>query len=177
MAPLQAYVLLSLLFQCILAITVIPLTFAVPKPYESHVKPVSSGSNLLSRIVPSFNADSGFDQIPDTFWKSANEGSIVYPSQDSFVRGSIEAAAKHQHLVVRPDIVWLTVLAQMNFYLRKNGEEMDVRSKFDNFQGGGLLHGLALAQPTMWFGMFIQARIRTDWLVEWMRPISLQVLA
>jgi hypothetical protein len=170
MAPLQASVHPFLFSHCILAVTVIPLTLTVLKPYESHMKPVLSGSYLLSRIIPSLNADGVFDKIPDTFWKKSSEGSIVYPSRDSFVRGSINAAAQHQHLIIQPDIVWLTALAQMNFYLRKNGEEKDVRSKFDNFQGDGLLHSLALAQPTMWFGLFIQTRIRTDWRVEWMRP-------
>lgn len=46
----------------------------------------------------------------------------VYPTSDGFVRGAIDAWAQHQHLVIRPDEVWFSILAQMNFYMQRNAE-------------------------------------------------------
>ncbi|KAK2616329.1 hypothetical protein QQS21_000763 [Conoideocrella luteorostrata] len=96
--------------------------------------------------------------------------SNTYPSSDSFVRGSIVAWANHQSLVLRPDVIWFEILAQLNFYMTKNAES--VRHMFVDFQGKKEI----MVQDTTWenvinaFGKEIQKRVKTDWLLGWVTP-------
>jgi hypothetical protein len=62
-----------------------------------------------------------------------------YVMKDSFVRGTIEAGAKHQHLAFRAGDVWLTILAQMNFNLRRHGQKKDALDKFENLRSSAVL--------------------------------------
>jgi hypothetical protein len=166
MVLLQDFVFLSFFFCCAFAVTVIPLTLALPKVYDGPAKPVSSGSDLFSRFIPSF-VETAYSSIPDRYWKGKIEGSTSHAMGDSFVHGSIEAGAKHQHLAIAPNTVWLTILTQMSFYLRKHAEENDVRNKFNNLEGFVLLNILMLGEPQKWFGALISGRSRTAWLTNW----------
>lgn len=58
----------------------------------------------------------------------------LYASSDSLVRGAIDAWAQHQHLVLRPDVVWFEILAQFDLYMAKHAEEL--RHLFVNFMMG-----------------------------------------
>jgi hypothetical protein len=111
-----------------------------------------------------------YTPYPDEYWKLANNGSTSYASRDSFVRGSIEAGAQHQHLVISPDIVWLTILTQMNFYLRKHERDKDVRNNFENLPRAGPFNALMFGEPQKWWGNFILLGNRTDWLLDWIQP-------
>jgi len=97
-------------------------------------------------------------------------GSSVYPTSDGFIRGTIDAWAQHQHLVLRPEEVWFEILAQMNFYMSANSEA--IRNLFVDFQGQEEI----LIEDYTWelvLGRFkyeIQKRVKTDWLLDWIMP-------
>ncbi|KAG5993266.1 hypothetical protein E4U43_003555 [Claviceps pusilla] len=94
----------------------------------------------------------------------------VYPSSDSFVRGSIVAWANHQSLVLRPDVIWFEILAQLNFYMTANAESL--RHLFVDFEGKEEI----VVQEASWhaviasFGGAIQRLVKTDWLLDWVTP-------
>ncbi|KAF2434087.1 hypothetical protein EJ08DRAFT_23030 [Tothia fuscella] len=115
------FIQLSLAYHAF-AVTVIPSTLNQPKPYESEAKPICSDYDLLFKLNPRLApnvtypfVDGRFDprliqnedlqlEIVDysTFgWPNAlNETTGIYASQDSLVRGAMDAGAKHQHLLV-----------------------------------------------------------------------------
>jgi hypothetical protein len=99
----------------------------------------------------------------------ASEG--IRPSSDSFVSGAIDAWGRHQHLVIRPDEVWFTILVQMNFYMIRHAEE--VRHLFVNHTGQ---QEIKVETCCSWhevltiFQYEIQERVNTPWLLDWIKP-------
>lgn len=94
----------------------------------------------------------------------------IYPSSDSFVRGTIDAWAQHQHLVLRPDEVWFQILTQMNFYMSAHGEEL--RDLFVNHEGKETITimGKTWESIILRFQDEIQKRLKTPWMLDWIRP-------
>ncbi|KAF1808386.1 hypothetical protein P152DRAFT_384958, partial [Eremomyces bilateralis CBS 781.70] len=94
----------------------------------------------------------------------------TYASSDSFVRSAIQAWGQHHHLVIRPDEIWFTILAQMNFYMNAHAE--DVREVFVAFEGKQEIK----IQDFTWnlvigrFAEEIQKRVKTPWLLDWVMP-------
>jgi hypothetical protein len=81
------------------AVIVIPLTLNLPKPYESTALPATSDYDLLVNINPNLKRANGpkeiLTQSIDTMQGGINVKSGIYAAQDSFVRGAIDASAKH----------------------------------------------------------------------------------
>jgi hypothetical protein len=134
MASVWTYSLLFSLPLYTIAVTVVPLTLNTPQPYESNVKPAYSEYDLLWKLDPQLipketypfvngkfnpqlvrNEDLQID-INDFSSHSSygptaiNETSGIYESKDSLVHSAIEAGIKKQHLVMRPEDVWFTIL-------------------------------------------------------------------
>src|ERR1700761_5565492 len=57
-------------------------------------------------------------------WHGLKETDGVLPSADGFVRGAFEAWGRHLHFVIRPEEVWVTILVQINFYMKRHAEEI-----------------------------------------------------
>ncbi|KAI9151353.1 hypothetical protein HJFPF1_08555 [Paramyrothecium foliicola] len=94
----------------------------------------------------------------------------VFPSSDGLVRGAIEAWAQHQHLVLRPDEIWFEILAQLNFYMTAHAE--DIRHLFVDHEGKEEIEvwEFTWRDVVAAFAGEIQARVKTDWLLEWIMP-------
>jgi hypothetical protein len=158
----------------------------LPKPYETNDKPSEGSFDIVSPFIPFSMGDkaNAFPTILDTArmapsekglaWTStSNESVVVYSSQDSFVRGAIEAATKHQHFEIRPDEVWVTILSQMNFYFKKHQDDPNIMAQFDNIQRNtSQVYYFAM----MWVPQFspfeaeIRLRNKTDWIYDWIQP-------
>jgi hypothetical protein len=174
MATILGLLLCSILCHPIHAVIVVPLTLSLPKPYESSVKPASSDYDLLFKIDPDLaRGDNPVEHIDQSSYSIRGNLSRVsiYAAQDSFFRGAIDASARHQHLVLRPQDVWLTVLTQLSYYMRKHKDDTPLRNMWDNFDTG------VLPKNNLWvmFGngmdnwtqrMFKQ-RDKTNWLLNW----------
>ncbi|EAL62045.1 hypothetical protein DDB_G0290823 [Dictyostelium discoideum AX4] len=52
---------------------------------------------------------------------------------NSFIYSAWESYNNHNHLVLRPDNIWMAILTQLSFYINKNSEEL--REKFVDFTG------------------------------------------
>lgn len=150
----------------------IPLSPIPPIPLNASAA-ASSPTDLFRRSCPEEFAES-LPYTPEILFSSYPPASFlndaVYVSSGSFVRGAIEAWAKHQHLVLRPDEVWFEILAQLNFYMGRNAES--VRHLF--VEGGG--RGEIVVAGGSWeeilesFGEEIQGRVKTPWLLDWATP-------
>jgi hypothetical protein len=95
----------------------------------------------------------------------------IRPSADSFVSGAIDAWGRHQHLVIRPDEVWFTILVQMNFYMIRHAEQ--IRHLFVNHTGQ---QEIVVETCCSWHAVLdlfqyeIQQRVNTPWLLDWITP-------
>jgi len=94
----------------------------------------------------------------------------LQPSSDSFTRGAIQAWGEHHHFVIRPEEVWFTILTQMNFYMNSHAEE--IRDLFVDHEGQEVIY----IEDFTWklvlirFQEEIQARVKTEWLQDWIMP-------
>jgi hypothetical protein len=180
MAIFRSFLIHSILSYCTLSVTVIPLALNLPKPYPNDVVPVASDHDLLVKIAPGLElngqkhhvATSSYSYGP---WSNGiNKTSGLYAGQDSFVRGAIDASARQQHLVLRPDDVWYTILTQLGFYLRKHKDDQTVRGIWDNFDGRPLPknNGWVWIAGGMDYvlNMVFKQRSKANWLSDWVRP-------
>jgi hypothetical protein len=75
-----------------------------------------------------------------------NASSNVYASANGFLEGAYRAYTNHNHLIIRPEDVWLAVLVQLNFYINANAEAL--RDMFVRHEGK---KDLVLFDPTVDF--------------------------
>lgn len=156
------------------SVTVFPSN-VLPRKYNGPDSPSHSAEELFKSSVPSLiNGNrthiitSSHDSVE--FSDGSGSGVSYVPSSDSFVRGAIEAWGQHMHLVVRPDEVWYAVLVQINYYMVSHAEE--IRHLFVDHEGKEeiIVKGRTIDIIIAAFGAAIQARIKTDWLLDWIRP-------
>lgn len=155
----------------------VPISNVKPLPLRT-TGVVSSASALLQQSCPDIIQSSKKNSLSKIIVSSYSSGindvaildDLLFPSSDSFIRGAIDAWAQHQTLVLRPDVVWFEILAQLNLYMTKHAE--DVRSLFVSFQGQEEI----IVRDWTWreiidrFKSEIQRRVKTDWLEEWITP-------
>lgn len=168
MAKLTLF-LISHLIAISTAIT-IPLSPLPAIPLNTSTS-ASSPADLFHRSCPEEFASS-LPYTPEILFSSypSSLNGTVYVSSGSFVRGAIEAWAKHQHLVLRPDEVWFEILAQLNFYMSRNAER--VRHLFVEHDGRKeiVVAGRSWDEMLESFGEEIQHRVKTPWLLDWATP-------
>jgi hypothetical protein len=170
MAHVRVLLIYSVLSYYIAAVTIIPLTLNLPKPYESAEAPATSDSDLLSKLHINTSLNTGAFYSQYSFDNSPLQG--IYASQDSFVRGAIDAGAKHQHLVIQPQDVWLTILKQLSFYLRKHKDDKEVLENLDNLGGKTTepMYALYMRVLDTWVATQFNLRSKANWLLNWARP-------
>jgi hypothetical protein len=125
MLVIRDLLVLSSFLSSLLAVTVIPSTLALPRPYVNKTKPATSNEVLFHNILRTTDKVGIFADGAQDVWRSEGD---LYASQDSFVRGFIEAAVQHQHLVIHPEDVWFTILTQMSFWLGRSGKPGDAQA-------------------------------------------------
>jgi hypothetical protein len=174
MRHLQIFILSSIISYSAAAVTVIPLTLNLPKPYESTIAPVTSDSELLSKLHGNTTSNSNHLYMSIHLWERSNKVPLndTYASQDSFFRGAIDAGAKHQHLVIQPQDVWLTILKQLSFYLRKHKDDKEVAEVWDNLDGKQTppMYGMWVTSTANWVLGQFNLRSKADWMRDWVRP-------
>ncbi|KAK0609704.1 hypothetical protein B0T17DRAFT_501269 [Bombardia bombarda] len=165
------------LFTCISPTTFASVTIlpgAKPKAYTGG-RGVASASDFFHQSTPNelWNTSTKPQLILSSYDGSkfsADAG--IRPSSDSFVRGAIQAWGEHLHLVIRPDEVWFTILAQMNFYMQANAES--VRDLFVTSKRGEKetirIEAETWYQVISSFQYAIQQKVKTSWLLDWIQP-------
>jgi hypothetical protein len=151
----------------------------------SDVKPLSfdsstaaaSATELLNMSCPNEFASQPSARVLMSSFAAFNEedrsslpDGTIFPSSDGFVRGALDAWARHQQLVLRPDEVWFEILVQLNFFMKAHAE--DVRDIFVSHQGKEEIEVWAddWVNVVSFMAEEIQNRVKTDWLLEWIMP-------
>lgn len=153
-----------------LAITVFPSN-TTPLPYNAErSQPLATTPDILfEHSCPNeHNTHTNASVIISS--QLPFDSGTIYPSSDSFIRGTIDAWSQHQHLVLRPDEVWFQILTQMNFYMSEHSEEL--RDLFVSHEGKEKI----LVVDTTWEAVIfrfqdeIQKRLKTPWMLDWIKP-------
>jgi len=174
MVLVRVFLLHSFLSCYAAAVTVIPLTLNLPKRYESTEAPATSDIDLLSKLHANTTLNSNNVVYSSYIWERLNKVPLsgIYASQDSLFRGAIDAGSKHQHLVIQPQDVWLTILKQLSFYLRKHKDDKEVSENWDNLEGKntGSMFALVMRGMNIWVRDQFNLRSKANWLLNWVRP-------
>jgi hypothetical protein len=170
---LNVFITFSLILFCTEAsVLIIPTGEAMPKAYSG------TGSSPASTSLEDFfhvSAPRAFTKAQEVItsshsaWNAMND---LRPSSDSFVRGAIEAWGLHQHLVIRPEEIWFTILVQMNFYMSRTANAEALRDIFVSHRGPQEIElmDLNITNALSRFRFAIQARVKTPWLMDWIVP-------
>eukprot|EP01132_Coremiostelium_polycephalum_P004553 gene4553-5673_t len=102
--------------------------------------------------------------------------SSIYLGRNSFILSAYEAYAKHHHLVLRPDDIWIAIMVQFSCYV--NANENKLRNKFVDFQGKkeleikseGNLFNAPYDQMTVRMAELLSKNIRDPSLASWAIP-------
>lgn len=101
-------------------VTIFPTSHPT-RPLESIVYATDS-YDLLNEACS--NECSSDTKIFVSSFDNLSVDDAICPSSGSFVRGAIEAWARHLHLVLRPEDIWFAILVQINFYMEANAEKL-----------------------------------------------------
>ncbi|PHH66013.1 hypothetical protein CDD81_538 [Ophiocordyceps australis] len=137
---------------------------------------VASSKELLGQSAPEVLAGGNTVQVIASSWNQLEPSDMaikngqLYASSDSFVRGAIDAWAHHQQLILRPEVIWFEILAQLNLYAAKHAEEL--RHLFVDFEGKKeiVVRELTWQRVIDAFRGEIQSRVKTAWLRDWITP-------
>lgn len=84
----------------------------------------SNTANLLDRSCPEQYKKVKDNHILQSSFDNITVESKIQPSANGFVNAAVTAYSDHQHLEIRPDDVWLSILSQLNIYVNAHGEEL-----------------------------------------------------
>ncbi|RCI09693.1 hypothetical protein L249_3856 [Ophiocordyceps polyrhachis-furcata BCC 54312] len=173
MAPKLLLLALGLSKCLVRADVVVPFQNVQPLPLRD-TSTISSDMELFEKSCPEEVQPGGAKVIVSSYSHMkhdlAGNDTTLYASSDSLVRGAIDAWAQHQHLVLRPDVVWFEILAQLNLYMTKHAEEL--RHLFVDFDGQKEIEVWDWTWQSVIDGFRgeIQNRVKTDWLESWITP-------
>ncbi|KAM0274378.1 hypothetical protein ACHAQH_007915 [Verticillium albo-atrum] len=154
---------------------IIVLPGGLPKPYMGRGA-VKNADDFFRQSMTNEFYNNSAEVLLSSFDHNARDSSSlsigdgVRPSADSFVRGAIQAWGEHLHFVIRPEEVWFTILVQMNFYMISHAE--DIRHLFVDHEGQETItiEDFSWKEVLIRFQHEIQARVKTDWLQDWIIP-------
>ncbi|KUJ13273.1 uncharacterized protein LY89DRAFT_687443 [Mollisia scopiformis] len=86
------------------------------------------------------------NNIIQTSFTDVTKDSNVYAQSNGFVDGAVRAYNNHQHLEIRPEDVWFSILSQLNVYIKTHAEEL--RDMFVTHQGQKHLEVIAMQEIT-----------------------------
>lgn len=169
-------ILSILTLACLTTGSVVILPGGTPKPLLLSATPVGATDydSILRTSAASEFPNSSVDIIlssySGTLGAETANATEIFPSSDSFIHGAIQAWGEHLHLELRPEEVWFTVLAQLNFYMDANAEK--VRHLFVKHEGQEtiVVEDIDWTSVLLRFKDEIQARVQTDWLRDWIMP-------
>ncbi|KAF4425194.1 hypothetical protein F53441_14170 [Fusarium austroafricanum] len=142
-----------------------------PLPFERDGI-ATSAEDLFRRSCPEEVEDTPYvaSLLASSFEALEAGGRSVFPSSDGFVRGAVEAWAKHEHLILRPDEIWFEILAQMNVYMSRHAESLRGLFVEHAEKQKIVVRGFGFEDILKAFGDGIQQRVKTDWLLDWIMP-------
>ncbi|KAH7348321.1 hypothetical protein BKA65DRAFT_525548 [Rhexocercosporidium sp. MPI-PUGE-AT-0058] len=160
-------------------VTIKPAPHGANKINTTLASPSSNARDLLR----SFVADSEIrnDNIIQSTFQNLTPESHIYPKHNGFVDSAVQAYNQHHHLTIRPDDIWLAILAQLNIYINAHAEEL--RSMFVDHAGqkeltiwelsdikGTATFGVDWGKFSFKMSKMLAENIKDPSLREWMLP-------
>ncbi|CZR52789.1 uncharacterized protein PAC_02666 [Phialocephala subalpina] len=121
------------------------------------------------------------DHIIQTSFQDIKNGSNIYPRNNGFVDTAVDAYSNHQHLEIRAEDIWFSILSQLKIYINKHSEEL--RDMFVDHQGqkhleildlkdiqGDALWGIDWGKFSFKMSKMIANNIKDPSLREWILP-------
>ncbi|PVF95611.1 hypothetical protein CPB86DRAFT_817050 [Serendipita vermifera] len=115
-------------------------------------------------------------QVKEFLQSSFRPSSSFNPNNIGFINTVLNAYNQHHHLIIRPDDIWIAILAQINFYVNANAE--DLSSKFVAHEGkktiviygSGTRYTVDFGAIAEQFGARLKENIVDPSLHEWIIP-------
>lgn len=115
-------------------VTIYPAPHGTNEARSGAYGVAQTSEELLREALPKDYAEKFKGMIQSSFPdKFDSEDYEIAPSKSGFVKAAVEAYNHHHHLIVRPEEVWFTILAQLAIYV--NGHAEEVRSYFVPHEG------------------------------------------
>jgi hypothetical protein len=121
------------------------------------------------------------DGIIQSSFQNITSESNIYATRTGFPAAAFKAYNEHQHLEIRPDDIWLSILTQFNLYVNAHAEEL--RDMFVAHEGkkdvtmvdfkdlkGDAAFGVDWGKFSYKMTAMIAANIKDPSLREWMLP-------
>lgn len=106
-----------------------------PAPHGANAmkasSPTASSRDLLRTFVPDKKIKN--DHILQSSLQNLRPKDKIYPATNGFVDGAVKAYNEHYHLELRPDDIWVSILAQLSIYINAHSEEL--RDMFVSHEG------------------------------------------
>ncbi|KAK0732138.1 hypothetical protein B0H67DRAFT_597796 [Lasiosphaeris hirsuta] len=149
---------------------VVVLPGGEPRAFSASRAPATNAASFFRGSAENEFAGTQAEVLMSSWSNMTASPADIYPSGDSFVRGAIQAWGEHLHLVIRPEEVWFTILVQLNFYMNAHADE--IRSLFVDHAGQEVIYieDFTWHAVLLRFQHAIQARVKTPWLLDWLRP-------
>lgn len=153
----------------------VTLTTASHAPRKWWGNKATSSLELLKGSCP-HHGEQSKGIIQSSFDRQLLQDIHITPSQHGFVQAVFHAYSDHHHLVLRPEDVWFSILAQLNFFINAHAEEL--RSQFVAHKGqkeltvidGGTIHSADFGKLAMRMTEVIEENILDPELRTWIMP-------
>ncbi|KAG4433843.1 hypothetical protein IFR05_010661 [Cadophora sp. M221] len=164
-------------------VTIKPAPNKANKLPPTNPNPISNARDLLRTFVP--DTEIRNDHIIQSTFADLTPSSNIYPQNNGFVDSAVTAYNQHHHLTLRPDDIWLAILAQLNIYI--NAHSKALRSIFVSHSGkkelaiwelsdiksgsgSGAKFGVDWGKFAFKMGKVLAENIKDASLREWMLP-------
>lgn len=163
-----------------------PGILVLPAPHGANlvsktIHPISTAKELLKSSCYKEFQKIRKDHLIQSSFDDSKINAQYLGASNGFVDTAILAYNQHNHLIVRPEDVWFTVLVQLNIYINEHAEEL--RSMFVSHKGqkrlqlsankeieGKALFGVDWAKFAYQIGKKIEENIVDPSLREWFMP-------
>ncbi|KAK2782759.1 hypothetical protein FQN53_009620 [Emmonsiellopsis sp. PD_33] len=137
------------------------------KPFTEKLESPSPSQILRKSCPDQYNESGGLINT------SLGKCKQMRCSRNGFVNCALDAYLQHNHLIIRPEDVWLAILTQFNFYVNAHAEELrdlfvshEGTKKLEIVQEGEMdIKAFALEMPGL-----IAENIKDPALKEWIMP-------
>ena len=132
-----------------------------------------TAEGILTSLLPQ---DDTRGQLIQSSFQDGADASFS-PTTNGFVDTAMQAYNQHQHLIIRPEDIWLSVLTQLSCYINAHSEELrgsfvahEGKKKLEIKYAGGNRFTAGWADFAYKIGTMIQDNVVDPELREWMMP-------
>lgn len=163
------------------SVTIKPAPHGANEFNSKWVRAADNATTLLKSACPKEVKKLKNEHIIQTSFQNLTSETNIYPRNNGFVDAVVDAYSNHQHLELRAEDIWFSILSQLNIYINKHSEEL--RDMFVDHQGqkhleildlkdiqGDALWGIDWGKFSFKMSKMIANNIKDPSLREWILP-------